>query len=635
VERYNEVIRAVAKNIGKSEKGLKQEITDKKQDMELKKYEQEKEDLELKLKAICDYGGLCSIPEGYTLIYNGFDIDTSRPEQSVLASLHRTDEGIETIPLCKPFIVSAYVKTQDGTKQILKSTRGKEIMVDVALSDTKTFDKEVGSKLLGVTLTRQKIQKLIDYVHEYQMANKEHIETLKGLESTGWRGDTFYLPSRNQQGILWLDDRLTEAFKVKGDRDTQAKVLQGLLTTRASIVLLLGLAAPLLSKFSIKNLTFHLSGLFHGGKSCSMYFAMSLYGNPDKLFNNWNGTRVGREIFTSMFSDLPIWLDDWETAGLHSNEIINLIYDFEGGKGKTRGNKGLHLQEDKRYRGILLSTGEKDIDTLVESLKHLRTVPRGAYRRAIEYPVDERFFKPLGDDTPLDREKLEAFLVKLYTFASQNYGWIGREWVECIEQKENMEHLKNLYHENLKRVQNTGGLNEMFALLFTVLHSRFLQTFLTDEQRAMVETHICQVAEKQHARNTEIRDIATEFLNKVRDYCYMNSRNILGIGDTETVLKSGIYGEVIKNDVFLLSSTLEEICKKHGFVKKQVLAELDKRGLLKKNKSGEKESFTYRHSIMGVRQSGYYILNVFENELEEMYQKMMGSSGNPYPQSKN
>jgi uncharacterized protein (DUF927 family) len=329
------------------------------------------------LSEICNHNGLCTIPEGYTLLYNGFDIDISKPEQSVLASLNFTDEGIESIPLCKPFIVSAYVHTQEGTKQVLKSTRCKEIIVDVALSDPKTFDKEVNSRLLGVTLTRQKIQKLIDYVHEYQMANKERIETLKGLESTGWKGDTFYIPSRNQKGILWMDDRLTDSFKVKGDRDQQAKLFQGLLTRRVGIVLLLGLAAPLLRKFSIKNVTFHLSGLLHGGKSCSVYFAMSLYGNPDKLFSTWNSTKVGKEIFTSMFTD----------------EIINLIYDFEGGKGKTRGNKGLHLQEDKRYRGILLSTGEKDIDTLVESLKHLRTVPRGAYRRTIEYPVDERFFQ--------------------------------------------------------------------------------------------------------------------------------------------------------------------------------------------------------------------------------------------------
>jgi uncharacterized protein (DUF927 family) len=634
-ERYDEVIKTVAKRIGKTEKGLKQEITNKKQEIELKKFDKEKEYLERKLSEICNHNELCTIPDGYTLLYNGFDVDTSKQEQSVLASLHRTDEGIETIPLCKPFIVSAYVKTHDGTKQVLKSTRGKEIIVDVALSDTKVFDKEVGSRLLGVTLTRQKIQKLIDYVHEYQMANKERIETLKGLESTGWRGDTFYIPSRNQTGILWMEDRLTEAFKVKGDRDQQAKLFQGLLTRRVGIVLLLGLAAPLLRKFSIKNVTFHLSGLLHGGKSCSMYFAMSLFGNPDKLFNTWNGTKVGKEIFTSMFADMPIWLDDWETAGLHSNEIINLIYDFEGGKGKTRGTKGLHLQEDKRYRGILLSTGEKDIDTLVESLKHLRTVPRGAYRRTIEFPVDEKFFKSLGDNTPLERDKLEAFLVKLYTFASEHYGWIGREWIEYIEKKENMEHLKTLYQENLKRVHNTGGLNGIFALLLTVLHSPYLQSFLSEEQRAMVETHIFSVAEKQQTKNTEIRDIATEFLNKVKDYCYMNARNILGIGDTETVLKSGIYGKVLDGDVFLLSSTLEDICKKHGFVKKQVLSELDKRGQLKKNKCGEKETFTYKHSIENIRQTGYYILNAFEDELEEMYKKIMGSSDNTCPQSKN
>jgi uncharacterized protein (DUF927 family) len=242
---------------------------------------------------------------------------------------------------------------------------------------------------------------------------------------------------------------------------------------------------------------------------------------------------------------------------LHSNEIINLIYDFEGGKGKTRGNKALHLQEDKRYRGILLSTGEKDIDTLVESLKHLRSVPRGAYRRVIEYPVDDKFFRPLSDDRPLDREKLEALLANLYRFASEHHGWIGREWIEYIEQKENMEHLKTHYHENLKRAQNTGGLNGIFALLLTVLHSPFLQSFLSDEQRAMVEEHIFNVAEKQQVKNTEIRDIATEFLNRVRDYCYMNARYILGIGDTDTILKSGIYGQKTDSDLFILSSTYE------------------------------------------------------------------------------
>jgi len=537
-------------------------------------------------------------------------------EESVLAVRVEKDGITHYFSLCTPFFIAEYINTRTGKKQLLKSMNGKEVVVDVTLSDVKTFEKEVVGTLIGNTMSRRTITILIDYLETYHHANKRYIETVDGIETTGWCGDTFYLPSRNQSGIRWMDKKLCKIFSIEGSREKQYPFMTFLLNKPAGLPLLMAFTAPLLDRFKIRNTTLHVTGYPHTGKTCSVHAAMSLYGNPELLYNTWNSTRVGKELFSSTFSDLPIWLDEWETAGVNINEIINQIYDFEGGKGKTRGTKSLRLQEEHHYRGILLSTGEKDLDSLIEGLKATRAVPRGAYRRVIEVVADEHYFKSFNEETAPPQDTIHDTIDKIYRFTSRNYGWVGSDWIEFIEKRENLEAIYGLLKENLKLFKNTGGMNTLFALMVSIIQSSFFG-FLQEEDRNAITSYIVQLAEHQGKRVLITKNITEEFISKLSDYCMCNSKHFIGIANSDDVLeKYGLWGQVTLGEgghVFILRSTFEEMCKKFGFVKNQVLKELAKEDKLI---TTESDGYFTRKQIYGFKYRGYLIKGVF-SEVED------------------
>lgn len=613
-EDLDEVLAVTAKKLGSSPKYLKKEVKELKEANLNKKLGSEKEDMELGLMRMCNHDGLINLPAGYVVNLNSFDNAINMPIQSTLSQASIVEGEVIYTELCQPFIVASYISTPEGTKQVLKAVRGKEVIVDVALSDPKTFDHEVVSPLLGITLPRLKIHMLIDYVHEYQLANKGYILRLLGMERTGWHGNTFCIPTRNQRDIRWLDKRLETSLTLsedeKGTMEKTPGMIDYYMQTPSGIVLLAALSAPLLRRFKVPNFILHVSGLFLSGKSCGQALAMSIYGNPSELRYSWNSTGVSKEIIASSYYDLPVWVEEFEESRKSVQEFKEFCYQYVSGQGRARGQKNIKLREPKRYAGVLLSSAEKDMDTVISSLGDDETKKLGLYRRVIEIQADkERFLFPFDNRKSHTDEEINEVINKLYEFSGSNYGWVGRKWIEYIES--NWNELETLYHEKSGLVSDSGGLNSAFAVMLTVLHSPFMKGMLSEGSVLAAEQNLLSVVKRQGAVNKEARDIVTEFIEKTLNHLLENSNKVIGLWKEE--MKHGHIAEIIwdrgkeMNDIFLLSNTFDRICKQYGFSREILLKQLAKAGKLKKQ---EESRYVSQRRLIGVKARGYYLVGV-------------------------
>lgn len=341
---------------------------------------------------------------------------------------------------------------------------------------------------------------------------------------------------------------------------------------------------------------------------------MALYGNPNNLRFSWNSTGVGREIIASMYQDLPIWIEEFEESKKSVREFKEFSYQYVAGQGRARGQKNIKMREIKTYSGILLSSAEKDLDTLINNIGEDDTKKLGLYRRVIEINAEkETFLFPIDDTKKRTDDEINSFINGLYRFAGTHHGWFGRKWLEYVEA--HLPELEKIFREKSQAVNNTGGLNSAFAVMLTVLHSPFLQQILHPKQTSIANDNLLSVASRQGLKNREVRNIVSDFIEKTLGYLYENGNKVNGLKSVEdrnaALIGELVHKELGKKDVFLFTTTFDRICKQFGFSREILLRELYKAGKLKKT---EKNRYITQRKVDGCRVYGYYLIDIVDGD---------------------
>lgn len=600
-----DVINKVSKRIDSKPKELKSMVVSKRKVKIQEELNSKRKDEDLKFSKACGLTACChTIPSGYEMVYStGFN----KPDKIRVVRFDQDGNTIDTEkPLCDAFGIQAYVEQEgEGMQMILKNPKT-ELLCSTAISDVRKVDQEICSKFLGRSMTRFQIEDLIRYIADYQQENE--INVLKGLKDLGWASEEYHqfnIPSRFDFRVYWLDQRLVEAYSIKGDVTVQEQTFRYMMKTPASIVALGCLASPAMAPHMVQNLTLHIWGIHPMiGKTVSNMLGVSLFGNPKKLKKTWNSSEVGKEITGANNQHMPTLLDDWENAGDNkkaAKAVINHIYGWEDAGGRIRGNKNVTLREQMRYAGITLSSGEKDLDTLVSEIRGERNVSRGAFRRIIQINANGKWMMPF--DSEEDAEQL--FLKGTVDTAKKNYGYIGVEWIKWLEK--NMTQITNLYNYYLPQIK-AGGSEGFFALLYAILHCEWMAQYIDQSTKDRLHQYIGELYQAQEQINHEIVNITDEFMQYLQDFCIHNGRSIYGAMNWDIDKVTGCMGMMENDtDVFLLSSTVEKICKDRGFPLKAVLGELKKSGKLR-----AANKFGIQRTILGKRLSGYLFVGVFE-----------------------
>jgi hypothetical protein len=128
------------------------------------------------------------------------------------------------------------------------------------------------------------------------------------------------------------------------------------------------LTPPLLDVLGAPNFIVDFCGDTSIGKSITQHGAASVWGFPPGaqggLLVAWNSTQVFAERYAELLNDLPILLEDSQTADPRA--LARTIYMLSNGVGRGRGSpRG--LRGVSRWRGTTISSGERPLHEVTQN----------------------------------------------------------------------------------------------------------------------------------------------------------------------------------------------------------------------------------------------------------------------------
>ena len=253
----------------------------------------------------------------------------------------------------------------------------------------------------------------------------------------GWHGESFALPD----GVLSpaccerpvnmdMENRLHflgvagtfEAWKGLAELAAQS--------SRATFVICVALAAPLLRLLDMKGGGFHLFGDGTRGKTTAQIVAGSVWGGggQDGFVRSWRTTDNGAEALTADHNDLLLPLDEMTLA---SPELVfSVIYMLVNGHTKNRAKVDGLLAEGKQSRVLALSSGENPVSRQLAQARGGARMTGGIAVRMVDIPIEVEPGVSFEGHAPFASER--EFADRMTDLAKANYGHAGRAFIREI-----------------------------------------------------------------------------------------------------------------------------------------------------------------------------------------------------------
>ncbi len=543
---------------------------------------------------------------------------------------------IEIEKICPMFWISAVanpVEGDEGGVMILKRADGAAKVFSYRdISDPRKAGC-ILADFLEVPFTTDTRKTVLLYLRSFFLKNLRNIRSKILAKRTGWhffgknKKIRYLLPSIYRRAVFWDTDRDGRLAAIclshsneKALYKRQIEILRKVLCTKAGLAVLAALSAPLVRPLSTSNFVLYLSGLTGSGKTTAHKFAVSLFANPEKLMGTLDTTQVGNERLANMFQDFLLWIDELET--IKSQQIhyfVNLIYSYTQGKGRTRSDKNLSVRETAQYSGVMLASGERDLDTVMNEVTRFRSQPLGLRRRVLEVQAGDDFWRDLQTGRKLN-------LSEINRFSSRNYGAVGKKYIQVLSRlcrdKECLEGIKKEYQKITEQQDwDCRGLEQFIGLMLIAL--RILR-FVTKDQTIgeALETYIKEKLIKKIKEEIEQTiNIYVSFWDSLRAWLFANARFTEGLkaADSRETSVWAVWEQDSegKDKIWISSLKLREFCQLQGFVVQQIVQEAERQGCLLSNRqrSGKKG---YVKKIAGRAVSGYCFLSPpEEEEIEE------------------
>lgn len=230
-----------------------------------------------------------------------------------------------------------------------------------------------------------------DGLAAYLMAANPEARALS-VRQPGWsQNKTFVLPDatygQSSERLVFqtTDPEDLKRFSRKGDLESWqqnvAVPCQG--NSRAVISICIGLAPPLLALLGEDNGGFHLRGNSSSGKTVCLGIGASVWGGG-ALIRTWNMTTNGFEGVATMHNDVLLPLDELGQAD--GKAAGDAAYMLGNGQGKSRATRDGDARAARRFRNLVLSSGEKSLADLMAQAG--QTAMAGQEVRMVEIAAD-------------------------------------------------------------------------------------------------------------------------------------------------------------------------------------------------------------------------------------------------------
>ncbi len=510
--------------------------------------------------------------------------------------------------ICPFFTVTNTIKAAENSKLTLLFCSNindiREITIDAeGIGDARKLAAELNSKHIFVT--SRDARDISDYIVSFLRANS--IPLIKYIDQTGWNIDNtiFSAPGTILENNIIFSDEIVNKIKQNGDKNNQIDFLRDVFQNHmgVSFIISAGLASLLIKPLNLNNFVVFTTGRTGTGKTVANQIMLSLFGNQERLKHILNSTVVGAEILFSKLLDFPILLDEIETVGNTAekinNSLVNIIYNFQSGIGRIRGQKNLQLKKTNIYRGLLFITSERSVSSILSD-NSTQKANLGIYRRVLE----------INDKIKLFNENVNY--AEIVSEINKNYGHILPLWADYI--KNNLNIIKSTFFQiQSENYMQLGGKQNFIDLIY-ICHKLFLKNILNleDEKITIEFTKTATIIMSENAFDFQNNVINEEekYIYAIKEFAITSGRFINKIQEKKDIDNyskphNGIIGQIeseYPNDgghtvYFYTNKAIDMLCREYKFEEKRFIESLKQKGYLVSGDS--KGKFTIQKKIDG------------------------------------
>lgn len=396
--------------------------------------------------------------------------------------------------------------------------------------------------------------------------NQKLMEHVSSVSHIGWMNSEcseFVLPGHTDY-VVDMDDEggMIAGLTAHGDAErwkSRARLIRSYPFARAMFAG--AFAAPLIRVFHARNPFIHLWGTSQSGKSAAQRFALSAWGDPERIQQTFFTTANSLERVAKTMKDIPIVVNERQAAiGKNTRvDLQQIVYMLEGGQTKGRATK-TGLQRRDTWHTVIMTSGEEPISQ--------RSSQGGVINRLIELNVPRILPPDIAES--------------VYTWVEEDYGAAGWEFVERLidADKAALREKHRAVHEAMKKQYEGHSETHIAhaALLYMadVLSSEWV--FGEDSRaaeasaRGMIDALMAELPLKSDISDTKR---AKEY---VADWIASNAKHF-GLSDREALLAPE-YGFFKLGAWYIYRSEFEKALEGSGFAPGKIIKEFADMGII-------------------------------------------------------
>ncbi len=471
--------------------------------------------------------------------------------------------ALDTLACYHPILPVERLKNlETGEEQLRlaykRNGRWNEIIVPKTI--VTSASKIVALSARGIAVTSENAKFLVRYLADVENVNDDYINVQYSSSKMGWIGDGF-LPY-DTDIVFDGDSRFRQIFESIGTAGSYTKWLNHVKKLRwsdrleARFMLAASFASVLIQPLGALPFFVDLWGETEGGKTVTLMLAASVWASPDesRYIGDFKSTDVALEARADFLNHLPMILDDTSKTSARIRENFEgVVYDLCSGKGKSRSNKELGINRENRWKNVILTNGERPINTYVSQ--------GGAMNRILEVECGEKLYEdPQGT----------VELIK------QNYGSAGREFVRIV-QEIGVDEIRKIYQEIQKKLYDDEKMQKQSIALAVVLTADRITTerIFEDKRGITLEEAKTLLVDRNEISDNE------RCYSYLMDKVAMNHHRFSQ--DESNIEKWG----VLENGYAIIyNSAFMELCSDGGFSRRSFLSWAAKNGKLQKGNDG-------------------------------------------------
>lgn len=438
----------------------------------------------------------------------------------------------------------------------------------------------------GIEVNSENAKNLVSYLADIIELN--NLETTEGITHLGWVNKDFvpYTVKYKYDGDIAYKN-IFEAVNEKGQYEVWKREIRKIRAKSRTLRFLMAssFASPLVKIFQINPFIVHLWGKSSNGKTVAQMVCASIWGNPakGKLLSSLDSTKVASERLCNFLRNIPLILDELQITKTKYKNYDTLIYELTEGKGRDRGTVDGGLTQTTEWDNIIIVSGEEPITSASSK--------EGVKNRVIEIEENEKIIEN-GNET--------------VNLILNNYGFAGKEFIEFIQNKEDLFDEYNNIVEMLKKDQNSP--KQINAIATILLADKIVSELIFKDNSITLEEAKEYFTKDIDEANRYI-DLIIDIANANINNFYDSNNNFPPSGQVWGKLEKTTDGKGSIMYYYFIPSKLYEILEQNNInwngIKKKMV---DKGYVIKDEKTNE---YTTNVRINGTQQRAIKIKNIY------------------------